>query len=69
MIRWNETGDLIVIERPVELTELILPKDFRQSRFASFTRQLNVGVSADDPDSDLRLDAQAQPEGRRQQWL
>lgn len=45
ILRWDETGELIVIERPDELAANILPILFRQSRFASFSRQLNVSES------------------------
>lgn len=33
---------MIIIEKPDELTDKILPLVFRQTRFASFSRQLNV---------------------------
>jgi len=33
---------VIIIEKPDELTDKILPLVFRQTRFASFSRQLNV---------------------------
>ncbi|GMK54049.1 hypothetical protein CspeluHIS016_0106350 [Cutaneotrichosporon spelunceum] len=42
IIRWDETGTLIIIERPDELAEKILPQVYRQTRFASFSRQLNI---------------------------
>lgn len=42
IIRWDEAGEVIIIEKPDELTEKILPLVFRQTRFASFSRQLNV---------------------------
>lgn len=45
IIRWDETGDLIIIERPDELAEKILPQVYRQTRFASFSRQLNVSLT------------------------
>ncbi|WVW82775.1 hypothetical protein I302_104786 [Kwoniella bestiolae CBS 10118] len=42
IIRWDETGEAIIIENPEELAEKILPVVYRQSRFASFSRQLNI---------------------------
>ena len=42
IIRWDEEGTVIVIEKPDELADKILPLVYRQSRFASFSRQLNV---------------------------
>ena len=44
IIRWDEVGEVIIIEKPEELAEKILPLVYRQSRFASFSRQLNVSV-------------------------
>lgn len=49
IIRWDETGDLIIIERPDELADKILPQVYRQTRFASFSRQLNVSMSSGIP--------------------
>ncbi|WOO80900.1 Transcription factor prr1 [Vanrija pseudolonga] len=42
IIRWDQTGETIIIERPEELADKILPIVYRQSRFASFSRQLNI---------------------------
>lgn len=42
MIRWNPAGKHIIIERPEQLTLHVLPSVYRQSRFASFSRQLHV---------------------------
>nr|ODN94960.1 hypothetical protein L204_04304 [Cryptococcus depauperatus CBS 7855] len=42
IIRWDESGESIVIENPEELSDKILPVVYRQSRFASFSRQLNI---------------------------
>jgi hypothetical protein len=42
IIRWDEAGEIIIIERPDELAKKVLPLVYRQSRFASFSRQLNV---------------------------
>ena len=44
IIRWDEEGTVIVIEKPDELADKILPLVYRQSRFASFSRQLNVSL-------------------------
>ena len=43
MIRWDPAGDHIIVERPEQLALHVLPSVYRQSRFASFSRQLNVG--------------------------
>lgn len=45
MIRWDAAGDHIIVERPEQLALHVLPSVYRQSRFASFSRQLNVRVS------------------------
>ncbi|ORY29996.1 HSF-type DNA-binding-domain-containing protein [Naematelia encephala] len=42
IIRWDEAGEVIVIEKPEELADKILPLVYKQSRFASFSRQLNI---------------------------
>ena len=42
MIRWDANGDHIIVERPEQLALHVLPSVYRQSRFASFSRQLNV---------------------------
>jgi hypothetical protein len=42
IIRWDEAGTMITIDNPEELSKQILPLVYRQSRFASFSRQLNV---------------------------
>ncbi|WWD16186.1 hypothetical protein CI109_100611 [Kwoniella shandongensis] len=42
IIRWDETGETIIIESPEELADKILPVVYKQSRFASFSRQLNI---------------------------
>ncbi|KZO93233.1 hypothetical protein CALVIDRAFT_529644 [Calocera viscosa TUFC12733] len=42
MIRWDSTGEHIIVERPEMLALHVLPSVYRQSRFASFTRQLNI---------------------------
>ncbi|KAH7100555.1 HSF-type DNA-binding-domain-containing protein [Auriculariales sp. MPI-PUGE-AT-0066] len=63
MIRWDAQGDHIIVERPEQLALHVLPSVYRQSRFASFSRQLNiygfmrkvnlrnVDPSIDDPDA------------------
>ena len=42
MIRWDPQGEHIIVERPEQLALHVLPSIYRQSRFASFSRQLNV---------------------------
>ncbi|KIS00899.1 hypothetical protein L804_02322 [Cryptococcus deuterogattii 2001/935-1] len=42
IIRWDEAGESVIIENPEELADKILPVVYRQSRFASFSRQLNI---------------------------
>lgn len=42
IIRWDEAGQVIIIEKPDELANKILPLVYKQSRFASFSRQLNI---------------------------
>ena len=42
MIRWDGKGEQIIVERPEQLALHVLPSIYRQSRFASFSRQLNV---------------------------
>ncbi|TRM68265.1 HSF-type DNA-binding-domain-containing protein [Schizophyllum amplum] len=42
MIRWDEAGEHIIVERPEQLALHVLPSIYRQSRFASFSRQLNI---------------------------
>lgn len=42
MIRWDAQGEHIIVERPEQLALHVLPSIYRQSRFASFSRQLNV---------------------------
>ena len=71
MIRWDPAGEHIIVERPEQLALHVLPSIYRQSRFASFSRQLNVcrptflfSVSAD-PAPDLRVHAQSEPAQRR----
>jgi hypothetical protein len=44
IIRWDEAGTMITIDNPEELSKQILPLVYRQSRFASFSRQLNVSL-------------------------
>lgn len=45
MIRWDPAGEHIIVERPEQLALHVLPSIYRQSRFASFSRQLNVRLS------------------------
>ncbi|KAF8322013.1 hypothetical protein DL93DRAFT_2093319 [Clavulina sp. PMI_390] len=42
MIRWDPKGEQIIVERPEQLALHVLPSIYRQSRFASFSRQLNI---------------------------
>uniref|UniRef100_D8PJY4 HSF-type DNA-binding domain-containing protein n=2 Tax=Schizophyllum commune (strain H4-8 / FGSC 9210) TaxID=578458 RepID=D8PJY4_SCHCM len=42
MIRWDDAGEHIIVERPEQLALHVLPSIYRQSRFASFSRQLNI---------------------------
>ncbi|KAF8592496.1 hypothetical protein K439DRAFT_1643611 [Ramaria rubella] len=42
MIRWDAAGDHIIVEKPEQLALHVLPSIYRQSRFASFSRQLNI---------------------------
>ena len=44
MIRWDPAGEHIIVERPEQLALHVLPSIYRQSRFASFSRQLNVNL-------------------------
>lgn len=44
MIRWDPAGEHIIVERPEQLALHVLPSVYRQSRFASFSRQLNVSL-------------------------
>jgi hypothetical protein len=45
MIRWDPQGEHIIVEKPEQLAIHVLPSVYRQSRFASFSRQLNVHTS------------------------
>jgi HSF-type DNA-binding len=42
IIHWNKVGNSIVIQRPKEFTEAVLPIYFRTNKFSSFQRQLNA---------------------------
>jgi hypothetical protein len=46
MIRWDPQGEHIIVEKPEQLAIHVLPSVYRQSRFASFSRQLNVRLIA-----------------------
>ena len=77
MIRWDPAGEHIIVERPEQLALHVLPSVYRQSRFASFSRQLNVSFlvfSTSTPRTpliavrappDLWVHAQGQPPQRR----
>jgi hypothetical protein len=49
MIRWDAAGEHIIVERPEQLALHVLPSIYRQSRFASFSRQLNVRYALCNP--------------------
>jgi HSF-type DNA-binding len=51
MIRWDAAGEHIIVERPEQLALHVLPSVYRQSRFASFSRQLNVRPPPASPSS------------------
>ena len=72
MIRWDAAGEHIIVERPEQLALHVLPSIYRQSRFASFSRQLNVKHPSTSLDRsilslkvsfflDLRFHAKGQP--------
>jgi hypothetical protein len=42
MKRWDAQGEHIIVEKPEQLALHVLPSIYRQSRFASFSRQLNI---------------------------
>ncbi|KAF8954312.1 hypothetical protein BDZ97DRAFT_490303 [Flammula alnicola] len=42
MIRWDPAGEHIIVERPEQLALHVLPSLYGQSRFASFSRHLNI---------------------------
>jgi hypothetical protein len=42
ILHWDTDGRQIVIRKPRELEAHILPLVYKQSKFASFSRQLNV---------------------------
>lgn len=70
MIRWDPAGEHIIVERPEQLALHVLPSIYRQSRFASFSRQLNVRpqlvvLNPRSPSADLRVHAQGEPAQRR----
>jgi hypothetical protein len=53
MIRWDPAGEHIIVERPEQLALHVLPSIYRQSRFASFSRQLNVRASRPSVDAKI----------------
>lgn len=65
MIRWDPAGEHIIVERPEQLALHVLPSVYRQSRFASFSRQLNVShrfvLFFPHPPPPLRLPCQTPP--------
>lgn len=42
LLHWSEDGKQVVIEKPLELEATVLPRIYKQSKFSSFSRQLNV---------------------------
>ena len=40
LISWNETGTALIIKKPIEFAEKVLPMYFKHSNFASFIRQV-----------------------------
>ncbi|KAK8802129.1 hypothetical protein WA158_006523 [Blastocystis sp. Blastoise] len=42
IVRWNDAGDAILIEKVEEFSQTVLPKYFKHGNFASFVRQLNM---------------------------
>lgn len=42
IISWNEDGSAFRVKNITEFSELVLPKFFKHSNFASFVRQLNM---------------------------
>jgi hypothetical protein len=46
MIRWDASGSKIIIDNPAELEVKVLPLVYKQTRFASFSRQLNVSCQS-----------------------
>ena len=45
IICWNEDGLVVRIEDPARMQREILPIVYNQTKFASFSRQLNVSIS------------------------
>ncbi|CAD8115458.1 unnamed protein product [Paramecium sonneborni] len=42
VISWNEEGNGFIVKKVNEFSDVILPKSFKHSNFASFVRQLNM---------------------------
>ncbi|CAD8194636.1 unnamed protein product [Paramecium pentaurelia] len=42
VISWNEEGNAFIVKKVNEFSDVILPKSFKHSNFASFVRQLNM---------------------------
>ncbi|CAD8095329.1 unnamed protein product [Paramecium primaurelia] len=42
IISWNEEGTAFIVKKVNEFSNIILPKSFKHSNFASFVRQLNM---------------------------
>lgn len=42
LLRWGDDGKQVIIVNPFELEASVLPRIYKQSKFSSFSRQLNV---------------------------